>query len=91
MVDTARSSSAPAPADTVTVVLRGYFSHYVQDSVRTVSLSLAEASTPRAALARLGVPVAAVGLLLVNKQIVGLDTPLSAGDTLEVLPLMGGG
>ncbi len=91
MVDTARRSPAPAPADTVTVVLRGYFSHYVQDSVRTVSLPLAEAPTPRAALARLAVPLAAVGLLVVKKEIVEPDAPLAAGDTLEVLPLLAGG
>ena len=78
-------------ADTVAVVLRGYFSRTLPTGLRTATLPLAEAPTPRAAIARLGVPAAAVGLLLVNKEMVNMDTPLSAGDTLEVLPLMGGG
>ena len=52
---------------------------------------LAEAPTVQAALARAGVPAGAVGLLLVNRQTVSMDAALHAGDTLEVLPLLGGG
>jgi molybdopterin converting factor small subunit len=54
-------------------------------------LPLAEAGTPRAAIARLRVPAGAVGLLLINKEQAGMDTPLRDGDVLDVLPLLGGG
>ena len=87
----AGSKDAISSADTVMVVLRGYFSRYIPDNMRTVVLPQAEAPTPRAVIARLGVPPAAVGLLLLNKELAGMDAPLAAGDILEILPLMGGG
>ena len=86
----------PVPTGAVTVVLRGYLSREYRESQRTVTLPFADAATPRRILAQLSIPVGAVGLLLmsrvhVDRQQVSMDTPLQAGDTLEVLPLLGGG
>lgn len=78
-------------ADTVTIILRGYLSHEYSESQRTVVLPLAEAGAPRQVMTRLAIPLGAVGLLLVNRQQVSMDTPLHGGETLEVLPLLGGG
>jgi hypothetical protein len=83
-------ASSPA-AGRITVTLRGYFSQDLASGVRSVTLPLAEAGTPRAAIARLRVPAGAVGLLLINKEQAGMDTPLRDGDVLDVLPLLGGG
>jgi molybdopterin converting factor small subunit len=82
--------------DSVTVILRGYLSREYRESQRTVILPLANAATPRQIIAHLSIPVGAVGLLLmsrvkVDRQQVSMDTPLQGGDTLEVLPLLGGG
>ena len=74
----------------ITVMLRGYFSQHNANR-RAVALPLAQAATPRAVLALLSVPAGGVGLLLVNRQQVSMDSPLRAGDTLEILPLLGGG
>jgi|GEM_PF-6293826 len=84
-------ASQHACQDTVTIILRGYFGRHLPDGRRTMVLSLADAPTPRAAMARLSVPAGAVGLVLINREQATIDTPLHAGDTLELLPLLGGG
>ena len=84
-------TSKQADANTVTIILRGYLSHEYRESQRTVVLPLAEAGAPRQVITRLSIPLGAVGLLLVNRQQVSMDTPLHGGETLEVLPLLGGG
>lgn len=80
-----------ATTATIIVVLRGYFSRHIPEDQRLQVLSLDQAATPRAVIAHLLVPPGAVGLLLVNREQVTMDTPLHAGDTLEILPLLGGG
>ena len=80
----------PDLTGTVTVMLRGYFRQHNANR-RAVTLPLTQAATPRAVLALLSVPAGGVGLLLVNRQQVSMDSPLRAGDTLEILPLLGGG
>jgi molybdopterin converting factor small subunit len=85
------SAEGVAAEGKVTVVLHGYFSRQYNVSRRAIVLPLAQAATPRSALAALALPAGAVGLLLVAKQQVTLDTPLHGGDTLDVLPLLGGG
>ena len=87
----AEASAPPAGSETITVVLRGYFSRSLPKDLRSVTLPLAQGPTPRAAIARVGVPAGAVGLLLVNRETAAMDTALHAGDVLEVLPLLGGG
>jgi hypothetical protein len=85
---------APEPssaAGTVTIVLRGYLGRDLPTGTRSVTLPLAQAPTPRAVATRLSVQISAVGLVLVNKQQAGMDTPLHAGDVVDILPLMGGG
>jgi hypothetical protein len=77
--------------DSVTIVLRGYFSRRLPDGIHAVTLPLTRAATPRAALAELTVPLDAIGLVLVNKEQASLDTPLCPGDAVDILPLMGGG
>ena len=77
--------------EAVTVLLHGYFSQQHSGSRRRFTLPLAEAATPRIVIARLAVPPGAVGLLLINKQQAGMDSALHAGDTLDILPLLGGG
>ncbi len=86
----AGDASAPSP-DSVTIVLHGYFSSAFSGSRRSASLPHEAAATPRAALTQLGVPVSAVGLLVVGKERVAMDDPLPPGARLDVLPLMGGG
>lgn len=82
---------AGAPDATVTVILRGYFSRRLPVGGKTFSLPLAETPTARAAVTRLGVPLPAIGLVLINRQQGDLDTSLQGGDTVELLPLLGGG
>lgn len=82
------SSAAP---QTITLILRGYLSRRYQGSKHTEMLPLAVARTPRAALTHLGISPGAVGLVFVNQQQAGLDTPLSHDDVVEILPLLGGG
>ena len=77
--------------NSVTIVLHGYFSRRLPDGIHAVALPLTRAGTPRAALVALAVPLDAIGLVLVNKQQASLDTPLQPGDTVDILPLMGGG
>ncbi len=84
-------SEASSPADTVTIVLRGYLGRDIPSSTRSLNLRLAEAPTPRAAIKLLSVQISAVGLILINKQQAGMDTLLRAGDLVDILPLMGGG
>jgi hypothetical protein len=77
--------------DSITFTLRGYFSRRLPDGIHAVALPLTQAATPRHALAELGVPLDAIGLVLVNKQQASLDTALQPGDAVDILPLMGGG
>ena len=78
-------------AQSITVALHGYFSQRYSGRQRPVIVPLAEAVTPRAVVARLGLPLGALGLVLINNQQATLDTPLHDGDRLDILPLLGGG
>jgi len=42
-------------------------------------------------VARLGIPVADLGIMLVNHRHVHLDRELADGDILAIFPLLGGG
>lgn len=77
--------------DGITVALHGYFSRAFSGSQRTLVVPLADAGTPRAVIDHLAIQPGAVGLVLVNGAQASLDTPLHAGDRLDILPLLGGG
>jgi hypothetical protein len=89
--DECMETESHTATDTVTINLRGYLSHEYRESQRTIVLPATDAATPRQVIKRLAIPLGAVGLLLVDRQQVSLDTPLQAGATLDVLPLLGGG
>jgi molybdopterin converting factor small subunit len=75
----------------VTVVLHGYFSRRLPEGAHRYVLELAQAATPRVVAAHLGVPLGAIGLILINREQASMDTPLRAGDSVDILPLLGGG
>jgi sulfur carrier protein ThiS len=79
--------------ESITVILRGYFSRYAPHEERRVSLAapVSTALSVQAIIEALTIPRHAVGIVLVNREIASLDQEVRAGDTVEILPLLGGG
>ena len=75
----------------VTVRLHGELTHYFEDGYDRAELDVADDSTVRTVLARLGLPEREYWLHAVNGAVAKIDTPLKPGDLLECVAPMSGG
>ncbi len=74
----------------IAVTLHGELTRFLASRDRAV-VEVPEGSTVSEALRRLGVPANQVWMSAVNGDMVAPDTPLKAGDSLEVVAPVAGG
>jgi molybdopterin converting factor small subunit len=75
----------------VTVRLYSILRHRDGDIVDRLELDLPPASTVLDVLTRLDIPLDLEVVLALNDKVVPLDTPLSEGDLLALIPAVAGG
>ncbi len=75
----------------VRVQLFGDFRHFLRETDGRAVLDIAEGATVQDVLDRVRVPVAEVGLVSVNREMVPVETVLGDGDAVDVFSPLGGG